>query len=380
MCISGSTTTSTSGYAGVGLSLNDSGGTNPVKSAYNATSHSIVGFAITIAGSTGGLTLRINYTTAASSSNPAPFFEVAGPGTYQVMFSQASVPAAWAVPNAGAKADATSVFDVQVQVAGGTAASYNFCVTSLKPIMSTTGGGCASGTCGTLSGSNQICGAQNTANVGNYSVQNNIFNNGTGQCVTPTVNTSGSCAGFSTSFTGTFGNTGNSPSSYPSVIYGWQAGTLYGCYQPKQVSAITSIPSTWSFTTPTSGKWDAAYDIWFGSSATTANNAQTTELMIWQNYGGNAQPVGSMIGSMTFNSVSYEVWTGTVSTWKYIAYRRSPGSSTAVDFDLKPFVMDAVSRGQVTNSSYLLGIQAGFEIWQSGGTAPSVQSFNVSVN
>ena len=93
------------------------------------------------------------------------------------------------------------------------------------------------------------------------------------------------------------------------------------------------------------------------------------------------QPIGGMVGTVNLASATYEVWTGTVTPggWKYIAYRRSPGSSSAVNFDLKQFVMDAASRNQVSSNDYLLGVQAGFEIWQSGGTAPSVQSFNVNV-
>jgi hypothetical protein len=54
-----------------------------------------------------------------------------------VLFSQAAVPLGWSVPNAGEQANAAATFDVQVQISGGTPASYNFCVTQLKPILST---------------------------------------------------------------------------------------------------------------------------------------------------------------------------------------------------------------------------------------------------
>ena len=380
MCLSGTVPASTSAYVGMGLSLNDSGGMSPVKSAYNATMNHIIGFTVTIAGTTGGGELRIGYPGADQQTNPtdpAPFVSAAGPASggttdIQALFSQAVVPSSWMVPNKGATVDPTAIYDIQMEIAGGTtAATYNFCVTDIKPIFS---GDAGSSTCGTYG---KVCGSQDVVvDVGNYAVQNNISNNGTGQCVQPTC--SGGNPGFTATFpNGSFGNGGNSPSSYPSVIYGWAAGTFYpGSPLPKQLSGITSANSTWQYSVP-GGSYDAAYDIWLGSGT---SGTPGLELMIWMGYSG-AQPAGSDTKkTFALGGVTYEVWTGQVNSWKYIAYQsKSPSASGSANFDLNSFFKDAEGEGVgLTSSWYLWGIQAGFEVYNASGTLTTT-SFSASV-
>jgi hypothetical protein len=91
---------------------------------------------------------------------------------------------------------------------------------------------------------------------------------------------------------------------------------------------------------------------------------------------------------LTFTSTNptatFEIWTGTVSTWNYIAYRRAPGSSTAIsNMNLMQFFNDARTRSvNLQTTSYLLGVQAGYEIWNqpAGETNVKTSSFSVSVN
>ena len=381
MCLSGTVPASTSAYVGMGLSLNDSGGANPVKSAYNATANHIIGFAVTVTGTTGGGELRIGYTGQDQQTNPtdpAPFVSTAGPAsggaatTLQALFSQASVPSTWMVPNKGATVDPTALYDMQVEIAGGTtAATYNFCITDIKPIFSSDAG---SSTCGTYG---KVCGSQDVvADVGNYAVQNNISNNGTGQCVQPTC--TGGNAGFTVTFpNGSFGNGGNTPSSYPSAIYGWAAGTFYpGSPLPKQLSTINTANSMWTYNV-SGGTYDAAYDIWLASGT---SGTPGLELMIWQGYSG-AQPAGSDTKkTFALGGTTYEVLTGQVSSWKYIAYQsKSPSASGTANFDLNSFFKDAEGEGVGLSSSwYLWGVQAGFEVYSGSGTM-TTSSFNVSV-
>jgi cellulose 1,4-beta-cellobiosidase len=387
MCISGTTTTNSAGYgAGIGVELNSSGGTTSVKSAYNATMNQIIGFQITITGSAGNVALRLGFTqtNANPPPGPAPFVSLPGPGTYNVLFTDAVVPGGWSSGTAGMRADPTSIYDVQLAVpVNATAVNYNYCISSLKPITA----GTSTAPTGACAGyGSMFCGTQDLlGGMGNYAVQNNINMGAPGtQCLQATAGND--CAGFTATLTG-FGSNGTTPSSYPSVIYGWQAGSFYGAYQTaKTVTSILnggSATTSWNFTAPTGGKWDAAYDIWFSPQAAPPTAAGGLELMIWPNYGGMAQPVGTNVlggnATTTIGGAPYEVWTGTVSTWKYIAYRRQPGSGTAIsNMDLKPFFMDAVNRGSLQNAWYLLGIQAGFEIWQGSGTA-STTSFSASV-
>jgi cellulose 1,4-beta-cellobiosidase len=47
--------------------------------------------------------------------------------------------------------------------------------------------------------------------------------------------------------------------------------------------------------------------------------------------------------------------------------------------DLAPIARDAVSRGYLSNSCYLIDVEAGFELWQ-GGAGLATNSFSVAVN
>ena len=77
--------------------------------------------------------------------------------------------------------------------------------------------------------------------------------------------------------------------------------------------------------------------------------------MVWLNYAG-VQPSGSQVG--TFNG--YDVWTGNVNSWKYVAYVKQ--GPTALPTELAQFVKDAVTRQGVPTTSYLVGIEFGFEL------------------
>jgi hypothetical protein len=389
MCLSGTTSTGAGAYgAGIGFSLNDSGGTAAVKSAYNATMNNVVGFEITITGTT-DVALRLNLTTAASSPDPAPFVALPGAGIYQVLFADAVVPGGWANANAGSRATPASIFDVQLAVPAdpSKAANYNYCITHLKPILATTTITPA-GMCGaTAMYGGSVCGPQDLlGEVGNYAVQNNINAGSPGtQCVQAMLG-GATCGGFAATFTG-FGANGNTPSSYPSIIYGWQNGSFYGGYKTaKQLSAIGTATSSWSFASPASGKWDAAYDIWLSPQAAPKNAGGGTEVMVWLNYGGAAQPLGNNTNAnVPIAGEMWEVWKGSVTvnaaTWQYIAYRRPVGSSAPVtNLDLKAFLTNAASQNVgVTTASYLLGVQAGFEIWQSSQPA-TTSSFSATIN
>ena len=155
------------------------------------------------------------------------------------------------------------------------------------------------------------------------------------------------------------------PASYPSVVYGWHWGTFYGPYsQARRVSNVTSIPSTWSFSVPVSGQYNLSYDLWMHQQNNPPDPDGGLELMIWVSTQGNAIPFGDNTDSMSLDDAGWEVWYGTnPDSWDILTYRRTTDVAW-VDMDLVPFVTDAVGRGYVTDSWYLLGVQAGFEIWQ----------------
>jgi hypothetical protein len=54
------------------------------------------------------------------------------------------------------------------------------------------------------------------------------------------------------------------------------------------------------------------------------------------------------------------------------------GATSVSHLDLRALVADAVSRGYIGDSWYLIGVEAGFELWR-GGAVLATNSFSVHV-
>lgn len=224
----------------------------------------------------------------------------------------------------------------------------------------------AEGSSAAVTGS--TCAQYGTINQGAYIIQADEWNSTATQCLSSTGNNF-------TVTTANFNMPNGAPASYPSIFKGCHWGTCTsGSGMPVQVSSATASTSV-SITT-TSGNWDSAYDIWFNTTPTTSGQPNGTELMIWVNHQGFPQPIGSKRATVTIDGSSWDVWIGN-SGWNVISYvKTSP--ATSVSLDLKPFFQDAVSRGQLQNSWYLIAIEYGFEIW-TGGQGLAVNSFSATV-
>jgi hypothetical protein len=223
----------------------------------------------------------------------------------------------------------------------------------------------------------EICGASDRLMVNDgtnqYIVQNNIWQ---GSDDTQCISVQG--ISFEVTRNQNSGNTSGAPTGYPSIYRGCHWGACSPSNpMPRQVSSLSSVPTEWSISTA-SGTWDAAYDIWFDTGPEPAEQPNGCELMIWINHSGGVQPAGGNQGSANIAGASWEVWTSSVGSANYIAYRRTSTTNSA-NFDLKAFFDDAVSRGQVQSAWYLISVEAGFELW-NGGVGLSSNSFSVEVN
>ena len=217
---------------------------------------------------------------------------------------------------------------------------------------------------------------------GTYYVQNNFYNKaGSGtQCIDVDTNTG--------AFTVTGNNwvaTNGAPGGYPSIVKGCHWGkctTNSGL--PIRLSDLSSNPTTWNTTPAGNGNWNVSYDIWFNQAPSTTGQPDGTEIMIWINHSGSVTPAGSKTGNVTINGINFDVWTapkgsaGFNTIWHIVSYVAT-STRTSVNFDLKPFYNDAVSRGLLNNAWYLIDIEAGFEGWQSWSGARS-NSFSTSFN
>jgi hypothetical protein len=209
-----------------------------------------------------------------------------------------------------------------------------------------------------------------------YVVQSGMWNPSPGgrQCLN--VNT---VTGAYTVITQTNKSTSGSPATYPFIYMGCHWGyCTNGSAMPIRVSAIRSAASSWS-TTTADGIWNVSYDIWFNTTPATSGAPNGAELMIWLNSQGGVRPGGSVVArNVGIGGDLYDVWFSQDSATKYVAYRKTI-VATSLTPDIKAFIDDAVSRGYIKPSWYLIAVEAGFEIWD-GGVGMSTNSFSVSVN
>jgi hypothetical protein len=197
------------------------------------------------------------------------------------------------------------------------------------------------------------------------------------------------------------GTGSSAPASFPSIYIGANGDTQGGTYStssddhlPKQLSAITSLMTTFKFTT--TGNMNAAYDIWFSSSVPTTcyGDGISGFIMLWFHSPNGFSPIGgsAMATNVPIGGSNWNVWKGNRGTTgssqgscsvqnsnaPVISYVATSDMTNVTNFDLKPFFNDAVTSRGFNNSFYLTDLFAGFEIW-SGGTNAEVKEFSAVV-
>jgi hypothetical protein len=207
---------------------------------------------------------------------------------------------------------------------------------------------------------------------GLYNFQMNEYDSSLEECAT--ING----IGF-TITTADFANaTDGSPATYTSVYRGchWGDCTTSNPF-PIEESNIASASTSVSITQPSGYNNDAAYDIWFNQTSTTSGQPNGTEIMIWLNHQGSIQPFGSQVATATIDGASYEVWTGRQSSWNIVSYVAANPVTSISNLNLMPFFADAVSRGSLETSWWLIDVEYGFEIW-TGGQGLAMSGYSVS--
>ena len=217
-----------------------------------------------------------------------------------------------------------------------------------------------------------LCNSQTAAVAGGaYTVENNEWNSGASECVSTDGN-----ADFAVANSAISNATNGAPGGYPAIYKGchWGACTANSGL-PIQVGSLTpgEVTTSWTTNQTYAGAYDVAYDIWYNQSPTTSGQPNAEEMMIWLNDNGGVEPAGSVVATnVTLGGHTYNIWYGTQSTWDTVTYDMTSGTTSVSGLDLAPLVQDAISRGYIQPSWWLIDIEAGFELWQGGaGLAPT---------
>lgn len=229
------------------------------------------------------------------------------------------------------------------------------------------------GTAGAAPAGTVICDQYGSATSpdGRYIVQNNRWGSTTEQCVTLTN------GGFQVSRSAADVPTNGAPAGYPSIYWGCHYGNCTPGFAPVQLSssAYGGISTSVAMTYPSSGQWNAAYDIWLDPTPRTTGQNTGAEIMVWLNHRGLPQPVGSRVATVSLAGGTWDVWFGNIG-WNVVSYVRTSATGS-LSFPASTFSDDAISRGYASRSWYLTSIQAGFEPW-TGGAGLAVTAFSVS--
>jgi hypothetical protein len=209
-------------------------------------------------------------------------------------------------------------------------------------------------------------------NSGQYIFQNDEWNSSAQQCATVSGN------GFTLTSANFNLPTNGAPATYPSIFRGCHWGNCTSSDPfPIEENNIASASTSVSITQPTGYNNDSAYDIWFNQTSTTSGQPNGTEVMIWIDHQGSPQPFGSQVATETIDGATWAVWTGRESSWNIVSYVRQTPVTSVSNLNLLPFFSDAVSRGSLEPTWWLIGVEFGFEIW-SGGQNLAMTNYSVS--
>jgi cellulose 1,4-beta-cellobiosidase len=225
---------------------------------------------------------------------------------------------------------------------------------------------------------------EKAVDAGAYIVQNDEWNSTAPECITTDGDAQFTVASSSINLPTT-----GDPGGYPSIYSGCSAGVCsVGNKLPVQVSHLPSgmITSSWSTVQPPAGAYDVAYDIWFNHTPATSGTPDGGELMIWLAHrgGSGVAPSGAPVGHVTLGGHSYTVWSGRSGAggggpkFRLITYVMDRPATSVRNLDISGVAADAARRGYLGGGSYLVNIQAGFELWR-GGTGLETKSFALDI-
>ena len=137
-----------------------------------------------------------------------------------------------------------------------------------------------------------------------------------------------------------------------------------------QINSFKSVTSTFAETSPGTGIYEDAYDIWLNGIA----DSGSTEVMIWTENHGQV-PSGSQVATVTLDGRSWAVW----KYGSYIAF--VAGSNfTSGTMNLLTFFQWITNQGWIPGNSTLGQVDYGVELVSTNGVPATFSFSNFSVS
>lgn len=169
--------------------------------------------------------------------------------------------------------------------------------------------------------------------------------------------------------------------AFPFVLYGCSWGLCTADSRlPAPVRSVRRATATWYTAGKASGRWNAAFDIWFGRHrAAYKGQARGAEVMIWLNT-HDYPAVHSRVIRVDHRRwyVTHWVTSHDGAHWNYIQARAVRPTRHVRRLSLLPIIKRVEKMGLVSRRWWLLNIESGFEIWH-GGRGLRTTSFAASV-
>jgi hypothetical protein len=169
--------------------------------------------------------------------------------------------------------------------------------------------------------------------------------------------------------------------AYPFALYGcsWKLCTPRSGL-PARVSRVRSATASWFFRPTAAGRWNAAFDLWFGRHRDAIDGqAKGAEMMIWLNAGDYPAVPSRVIrvdGRRWY--VYHWVTSHDGAHWNYIQIRAVRLVRRVRDLSLVPIIRRVEKMGLIRPRWWMLNIESGFEIWH-GGRGLQTTSFAASI-
>jgi len=156
--------------------------------------------------------------------------------------------------------------------------------------------------------------------------------------------------------------------AYPNIFRGCSWGLCSPrSGLPARAGRLQKLSTSWYTTLHASGRWAAAYDIWFDRKNQITGQNNGAELMIWLNTRGfpaDRAPI-VRVDHTRWRVQRWVVIRGG-KRWNYIQFRRVHPTNHVHRLGLVPFIRVCQRYGWIRPSWWLTSVEAGFEIWRGG--------------